>query len=67
MSITEVIERGFVARNETGDAVKIAWLNQESARRFMDLQWVKEARRIDLRIVHRRWLRRNGLGLGRRH
>jgi len=60
MSINEVIGRGFSTRRESGDSAKIAWLNQDSARRFMDLQWVKEARRLNMRTAHRRWLRRNG-------
>lgn len=60
MSITEVIERGFCTRRETGDSAKLSWLSQESARRFLDLQWVREARRLNIRTAHRRWLRRNG-------
>lgn len=63
MTIRQVMDGGFHTRHETGSAAKVAWLNQESARRFMDLRWVMEARRIDLRTAHRRWLRRNGYKL----
>lgn len=65
MTIRDVINHGFNARHERGEVAKLAWLNQESARRFMDLQWVLEARRMDLRTAHRRWLRRNGLSTRR--
>lgn len=61
MTIKSVIERGFTTRRERGDSAKLAYLTKCSARRFMDLPWVMEARRLNLRAAHRRFLRRNGL------
>lgn len=60
MTITQVYDHGFCTRRERGDDAKLSWLNQESARRFCDLAWVKKARRLNMRAAHRRWLRRNG-------
>ena len=60
MTIRQVINHGFNERHERGDAAKLSYLNMDSARRFMELEWVLEARRIALRSAHRRWLRRTG-------
>lgn len=60
MTIRQVQAQGFNERHEVGDAAKLAWLNADSARRFMELAWVAEARRLNLRAAHRRWMRRNG-------
>lgn len=60
MTAIEVLQRGFTTRREHGSTVKRAWLDQESARRFTDLKWTVEARRLNLRTAHRKWCRRNG-------
>jgi hypothetical protein len=60
MTVSEIMARGFTTRRERGEIVKLAWLNQESARRFVDLSWMLEARRVSLRSAHRRWLRKHG-------
>ena len=60
MGITQVIASGFHTRHERGNTAKLEWFNRDSARRFLELQWVIEARRLNLRTAHRRWLRRNG-------
>ena len=65
MTIPAILERGFQTRHEHGNELKLAYQRLESARRFMLLPWVMEARRIDLRTAHRRWLRRNGRQLRR--
>lgn len=60
MTIGQVMSHGFCERHEHGSTARLEYVNRESARRFMDLQWVLEARRLNLRTAHRRWLRRNG-------
>lgn len=61
MTIPAILERGFQTRKEHGDSAKLSFLNSQSAMRFCTLPWVLEARALDLRILHRRWLRRMGL------
>lgn len=61
MTIKSVLTQGFHTRHEHGDPAKLNYLAMQSARRFMDLEWVLEARRLNLRTAHRRWCRRNGL------
>lgn len=65
MTIPQLIQRGWIPRRERGDKAKIGELNRRSLQRFMDLPWRYEARSVELRIVHRRWMRRNGYRLGR--
>jgi hypothetical protein len=60
MTAKQVLERGFSTRREHGSPSKLAWINQESARRFTDLRWSLEARRLNIRTAHRKWCRRNG-------
>lgn len=60
MTIQRIQEHGLQFRNESGDPAKIVWQHEESRRRFLTLPWVLEARRMNLRAAHRRWLRRNG-------
>lgn len=65
MTIKQVMAHGFSERRERGDAAKREYLRQDSVRRFMDLAWVLEARRIALRTAHRRWQRRCGYAFHR--
>lgn len=60
MTIPQIRAHGFCTRREVGDSAKLNFLNTASARRFMELAWVLEARRLNMRRAHRKWLRRNG-------
>ena len=63
MTIQAIETKGATYRNEHGDTAKLRYLQEQTLQRFMDLGWVREARAIDLRAAHRRWLRRNGRSL----
>ena len=60
MEARKVLQQGFRTRHETGDAAKIQWMAAESCRRFLQLTWVLEARKLNLVTANRRWRRRNG-------
>ena len=60
MTVKGIYEKGFRVRHEKGSEAKRVYLETTSLRRFKELQWMLEARRMGLRTAHRRWLRRHG-------
>lgn len=60
MTAKEVMDRGLMFRKERGPMAKLDFQRAETARRFLLLPWVLEARRLNMRCAHRRWCRRNG-------
>jgi len=63
MTAKNVLEHGPCVRREHGAVEKIVYVNAETLRRFDELRWTLEARRLNLRTANRRWRRRNGRSL----
>lgn len=60
MTVAQIQARGVQLRNERGDLAKELAHDASSCRRFIQLTWLLEARRMNLRTANRRWQRRNG-------